>query len=134
MSGDRVAHENFLQHSEHYSRLLVTAQREMDAKKEAQQQQHQQQQQQQKQAQKPQSDNNEQPVIAANPNQEVFPGKTDSSALVETPESNLIETPETKAPKKNQRRRAPKPKPTETQPVAEKPVVEAQPATPESDA
>lgn len=127
LSGDRIAHENFLQHSEHYSRLLVTAQREMDAKKEAQQQ-HQQQQQQHQQKQAPvatnQPDANEQPVIEAAPNQEVFPGKSDNSAMGETsesamgetPESGLVETPETAAPKKNQRRRAPKPKPVEEQP------------------
>jgi hypothetical protein len=118
LSGDRIAHENFLQHSEHYSRLLVTAQREMDAKKEAQQQ-HQQQQQQHQQKQAPvatnQPDANEQPVIEAAPNQEVFPGKSDNSAMGETPESGLVETPETAAPKKNQRRRAPKPKPVEEQ-------------------
>jgi hypothetical protein len=117
LSGDRIAHENFLQHSEHYSRLLVTAQREMDAKKEAQQQHQQQQQQKQAAAPAPapQSDNSEQPVIEAAPNQEVFPGKTDNSALVDTPASGLIETPEA-APKTNQRRRAPKPKPVEEQP------------------
>ena len=40
LAGDRIAHENFLQHSEHYSRLLVVAQKELDAKKEQQQKQH----------------------------------------------------------------------------------------------
>ncbi len=119
LAGDRIAHENFLQHSEHYSRLLVTAQREMDAKKEAQQQQ-QQQQQQQKQAAAAaqQAEANEQPAIEVSPNQEVFPGQKDDSALVDTPESGLIETPEA-APKKNQRRRAPKPKPAPEQPAAQ---------------
>ncbi|MGB0353574.1 MAG: DUF4167 domain-containing protein [Paracoccaceae bacterium] len=37
LSNDRVAAENFLQHSEHYSRLLSEAQREMDARREEQQ-------------------------------------------------------------------------------------------------
>ena len=37
LAGDRIAHENHLQHSEHYSRLLVNAQREMDAKRDLQQ-------------------------------------------------------------------------------------------------
>ena len=37
LAGDRIAHENFLQHSEHYSRLLVVAQKELDAKREQQQ-------------------------------------------------------------------------------------------------
>lgn len=40
LAGDRIAHENFLQHSEHYSRLLVVAQKELDAKREQQQKQH----------------------------------------------------------------------------------------------
>jgi hypothetical protein len=40
LAGDRIAHENFLQHSEHYSRLLVAAQKELDAKREQQQKQH----------------------------------------------------------------------------------------------
>ena len=40
LAGDRIAHENFLQHSEHYSRLLVVAQKELDAKREHQQKQH----------------------------------------------------------------------------------------------
>ncbi|MCV2876738.1 DUF4167 domain-containing protein [Rhodobacteraceae bacterium XHP0102] len=34
LSNDRVAAENFLQHSEHYTRLLGEAQREMDARRE----------------------------------------------------------------------------------------------------
>ncbi len=43
LSNDRVAAENFQQHAEHYLRMLAEAQREMDAKREAQQQQQQQQ-------------------------------------------------------------------------------------------
>ena len=35
LSGDRVAAENFMQHSEHYSRLLSEAQKENDAKQES---------------------------------------------------------------------------------------------------
>jgi hypothetical protein len=43
LSGDRVAHENFLQHAEHYTRMLSEAQREQAREQEArrdQQQQH----------------------------------------------------------------------------------------------
>ena len=40
LAGDRIAHENFLHHSEHYSRLLVVAQKELDARREQQQKQH----------------------------------------------------------------------------------------------
>jgi hypothetical protein len=111
LAGDRIAHENFLQHSEHYSRLLVTAQREVDAKKEQQQQQQQQQQKQQQNKPAQAADSNEQPSIEAAPNQEIFPGQSEEGSLVETAESGLIETPES-APKKNRRRPA-KPKPEE---------------------
>lgn len=39
LSNDRVAAENFLQHAEHYTRMLAEAQREMAAEQEARQQQ-----------------------------------------------------------------------------------------------
>ncbi len=39
LSNDRVAAENFLQHAEHYTRLLAEAQRELAAEQEARQQQ-----------------------------------------------------------------------------------------------
>ncbi|GAB4386276.1 DUF4167 domain-containing protein [Albidovulum sp.] len=51
LSNDRVAEQNFLQHAEHYTRLLAEAQREMQREQEARQQHHQQQQPQQQQAQ-----------------------------------------------------------------------------------
>lgn len=42
LSSDRVAAENFLQHAEHYTRMLAEAMREMAAEQEARQQQYQQ--------------------------------------------------------------------------------------------
>ena len=39
LAGDRVATENFLQHSEHYTRMLNDAQRQMDAQNAARQEQ-----------------------------------------------------------------------------------------------
>ena len=42
LSNDRVAAENFLQHAEHYTRLLSEAQRELAAEQEERQRQHQQ--------------------------------------------------------------------------------------------
>jgi len=114
LSGDRIAHENFLQHSEHYSRLLVTAQREMDAKKEQQQLQHQQNQQKQQQKQQQNAapaQADEQPSIDAGPNQEVFPGQKDENALVDTPEGGAKEaSAQGDKPKRNTRRPS-KPKP-----------------------
>ncbi|RYH96996.1 MAG: DUF4167 domain-containing protein, partial [Acetobacteraceae bacterium] len=42
LSNDRVAAENFLQHAEHYTRMLAEATKEMAAEQEARQQQYQQ--------------------------------------------------------------------------------------------
>ena len=42
LSNDRVAAENFLQHAEHYTRMLAEAMKEMAAEQEARQQQYQQ--------------------------------------------------------------------------------------------
>jgi len=110
LSGDRVAHENFLQHAEHYVRMLGDAQREIDARREQQDAQRQQQdaQRQQQDAQRQQNQNNnqhqnennqqnsdqpkqvpidasgEQPSIPADA--DLFPAQSDSN-LVETPES-----------------------------------------------
>ncbi len=105
LSGDRVNAENFLQHSEHYSRLLTEAQREINERREAQEaqrQQNQQQQQnqnQQKQQQQNQNQQNvatdvvdggqpdgEQPDVAGEAG-DLFPAQADN---------NLVETPETK--------------------------------------
>lgn len=128
LSGDRIAHENFLQHSEHYSRLLVTAQREMDAKKEAQQAQHQQQQK-QPQTPAPAGDSGEQPSIDAGPDQTVFPGKDNESALVETPEASNTPSDD-KHPKKNRRRPS---KPRAEKHVKSEPVITAVEPAPETE-
>lgn len=88
LSGDRVAYENFLQHSEHYSRLLSDAQREMAKRKEQQQQK--QKQEQEEKAKKAEADN----LAEATEVQDTAP----DSALVETPETDgdspLVETAE----------------------------------------
>jgi len=99
LSGDRVNAENFLQHSEHYSRLLIEAQNEMNQRREAQeaqrtqQQQNQQnkQQQQQKQQPKPQNQDQDQdqPDIKGTAS-EVFVGGDVATGLVETPESKPV--------------------------------------------
>ena len=51
LSNDRVATENFQQHAEHYTRMLSEAQREMEAKREAQEAQQNQQREQRQQNQ-----------------------------------------------------------------------------------
>ena len=43
LSGDRVATENFQQHSEHYTRMLADAQREQEARRQEQERQREQQ-------------------------------------------------------------------------------------------
>jgi len=129
LAGDRVGAENFLQHSEHYSRMLSEAQREINERRDAHEAQRQQNQkshpQNQQQKQKPdnqQDTGSDQPEIAGNTN-ELFPGKPEQSNLVETPESK----PAADAAKKPKRVRQPAKKVEITQPEAEKPVaVEAE--------
>ncbi len=91
LSGDRVNAENFLQHSEHYSRLLTEAQREINARREAQEaqrsQHNQANQQNQAKQQKSPADNEDQQPDVAGDTAELFPGQTDSSNLVDTPEN-----------------------------------------------
>ncbi len=97
LSGDRVNAENFLQHSEHYSRLLTEAQSEINARRDAQEAQRLQQQQQQQQ-QKPQQQNQQQPVASEDDAQpdiagnaaELFPAKADNANLVITPENKAV--------------------------------------------
>lgn len=131
LSGDRVAHENFLQHSEHYTRLLGEAQREINERREAQEaqnRQNQQNQQAQAQAQpvQPQAqpvqaqaqveqvaEGSDQPDVPAQEMGELFPASQADSGLVETPEN--------KAPRK---RRSPRKKPEAKKPEAKKPAPE----------
>ncbi len=85
LSGDRVNAENFLQHSEHYTRLLAEAQRQQDAqnaKREQEQAERQQQREQQRDDAEPE------------------PAAAEASG-----ESDLVETPEQEAPKPRRRRR-----------------------------
>ncbi|MFK5997504.1 MAG: DUF4167 domain-containing protein [Rhodobacterales bacterium] len=93
LSGNRVNAENFLQHSEHYSRLLSEAQSEINERREAQEAQRQQNQQQnqnqQQQQQRPQNKvekDDAQPSIAGSTS-DLFPATADQSNLVETPEN-----------------------------------------------
>ncbi|MEM7439182.1 MAG: DUF4167 domain-containing protein [Pseudomonadota bacterium] len=134
LSGDRVAAENFLQHAEHYVRMLGEAQRDIEARREQQEQQRQQQQQNDggNKSQGRQRDRANGPVDVGSGDQpaipdgaDVFPGEEDSAA------SNLVETPESDTPpakpaaKPARKRAAPKPKPEVS---AEEPVEEAKAA------
>lgn len=106
LSGDRIAHENFLQHSEHYSRLLGAAQREMNERREAQEAQQAQRQQNQQSQKEAKSSGNapaqaagsgDQPDLSEVPEQELFPAQAEE-------DSNLVETPETGTPKRRGKR------------------------------
>ena len=97
LSNDRVAAENFLQHAEHYTRLLSEAQRELAAEQEARQQHFQQNGQQQfrdrgNDAHRPDPrDAREDREVGVGDQPDlgdtvIFPGKEEESHLVETPE------------------------------------------------
>jgi hypothetical protein len=132
LSGDRIAAENFLQHSEHYSRMLGVATREMNERREQQEaQQRKVQQQNQADAEKqaklaeqsvksqpapvPSSDS-EQPDISSD--SELFPGQDNNSSLVvDTPEAS---SPQQPAPKKRTPRpRKPRPTPVDAAPASD---------------
>ncbi|PIB24904.1 hypothetical protein BFP76_07015 [Amylibacter kogurei] len=113
LSGDRIAHESFLQYAEHYLRMLNEAQREIEERKEAQQNQ---QQNNQKQNNPPQNTaangTGDQPDVSGANSNDLFPAQDQASDLVQTPESNAD------APKpapKPRAKRAPKPKPASDQ-------------------
>ncbi len=108
LSNDRVAMENFQQHAEHYLRLLSTAQREMDAKREEQERQNRERQaERDRERTERQERESSQPVVD-DPAQAPQPDVQEAEA-----DTNLVDTPESK-PKRT--RRKPKPKPQE--PVA----------------
>jgi len=123
LSDDRVAAENFQQHSEHYTRMLGAAQREMDARREQQEREHRERQQlrnehRQEQGAGQQHEQRRENVDVADPSQsdqpEILAGATeDGSGLVETPESH----PKISAP----RARKPKPVPEVKVPSSDQP-------------
>ncbi len=128
LSNDRVAAENFQQHSEHYTRLLGAAQREQDARREQQEQQHRDRQQNQ------QSQPQQRDVAATDPSQQEQPSVAAEAPRpaagvvelnAESSDAGLVETPEEKpAPK----RRAPR------KPRAPKAAKAEDPPTPDTDA
>jgi alkanesulfonate monooxygenase SsuD/methylene tetrahydromethanopterin reductase-like flavin-dependent oxidoreductase (luciferase family) len=96
LSGDRVAHENFLQHAEHYVRLLGDAQREIDVRREHQDAQRLQNQQNQNNQQN-RTQSKEIPIEALS-EQPTFPTDTDVFHTLQDG-TNLVETPESKPEK-----------------------------------
>lgn len=136
LSGDRVAAENFLQHSEHYSRMLSEAQQEMNERRDAQEvqrqaqqaahaaqqaerkQNHQPQQSEQPQPQPTVAVADEQPDIPMAETSDLFPGQSEDSNLVQTPESRSRKPKTARAPRKKP---AAQPKVESNQPVVESP-------------
>jgi len=95
LAGDRVAAENYMQHSEHYSRMLRIALKEQ-AEKQAEQQKQQAQQQQAQQA-RHQRETTEKPREADTDDQPPM-------AAIESQVVDLVETPENKPSAKPKRR------------------------------
>ena len=116
LAGDRVAAESFMQHSEHYSRMLAVALREQ-AEKQAEQaarqaeqaarqaeqaERHAEQQRQRNEQRAAQQQEQEKEVARPEPDLAEAPQP-------EVAEVNLVETPENKAPKRKSRPRTRKP-------------------------
>ncbi len=96
LSNDRVAAENFLQHSEHYTRLLGEAQREMDARREEQHNNNGGQNGHERRAYSQEDEAETAQDVA----QDVMPSETDGLAIAADGDgdeaSTLVETPESK--------------------------------------
>ncbi len=128
LSGDRVAFENFQQHAEHYTRILAEANREIEAKREAQEAANKarQEERDRERAERDRQRAERQEKEAAEAGATV--GSTDVVDPAEAPQpdftdvlesgdAGLVETPEA-APKPKRKPRKPKPKPA---PEAETP-------------
>ena len=110
LSGDRVAAENFLQHAEHYVRLLSEAQKEIEARREQQEQQRQQNQQKQEnqQARRKSEDRDAGPTDDGSGDQPNLPDNADLFPADDQMASNLVETPESSGPKPKPKARSPR--------------------------
>lgn len=125
LGNDRVAAENFQQHSEHYTRVNAEAQKETEAKREA----HEREQRERQQARADQPRHNDQQQVrdqshSDRPQDQPKPGNQPANDLAnseqpdigstpaQSAESGLVETPEQSAPKRKPRTRKPKIDPT----------------------
>lgn len=135
LSGDRVAAENFQQHAEHYLRLLGSAQKEQDAKREEQERQNR-----ERQAERDRErakrqeremnggemveDDQQQPQHQQQPQGEGKQKSSRSDVLETTgdePDSGLVETPESKSGDTNAQQDKPQDKPQEKPKRSRKP-------------
>jgi len=106
LSNDRVAAENFQQHAEHYLRLLGTAQKEQDARREEQERQNRERQAERdrERAKRQERESNGGGDLSDQPQPDVIDAGGDESGLVETPEAKGDETP--KKPKRSRKPKA----------------------------
>ena len=111
LGNDRVAAENFMQHSEHYTRLHAEAEREMDARREAQEREHRERQQARADQNRQHQQHSEQRPPRQTTVQAGDPGAAEQPDFVppmaQEAASGLVDTPEQRPDK----RRAQKPKP-----------------------
>lgn len=137
LSNDRVAAENFMQHAEHYLRLLSEAQREQEARREEQERQNRER---QAERDRERAEREAARAAAATANGDApeveAGGESSGMETVDgASESGLVETPET-GPRKPRRARGRKPRVEADAPAA--PAADAEPApkvdTPEPEA
>ena len=115
LAGDRVAVENFQQHSEHYTRMLSEAQREQDARREQQEreQEARREQQERERAERQQNQPQQQPQQRDSRGGDGDQAETTGGGgdVIDTasdlPDSGLVETPESK-PSRPRRSRKPR--------------------------
>jgi len=109
LSNDRVAAENFQQHAEHYTRLLVEAQRDSDARRaqaDAQNRERQQRDRDDREARaEPQQQANDASEAPVTPAESAQP---DATEVMGGEGSGLVETPESKPRKRPSRGRKPR--------------------------
>jgi hypothetical protein len=123
LSDDRVAAENFHQHSEHYTRMLNAAQREMDARREQQESEHRDRQQARHdnrpdQGSDMQHGRRPDTIAVADPSGAEQPDVViDSTAN----SSGLVDTPETQPKRSAPRVRKSKPRPEASAPSGDRP-------------
>ena len=96
LAGDRVGAENHLQHSEHYARLLGDAQREIAGRREALEHSRQAQSAAQTTARDQAEHLEEQPELAIDSTDELFPARSGGKPLVHAPESGKSENRRTR--------------------------------------
>ncbi len=139
LSGDRVAAENFQQHAEHYLRLLSSAQKELEARREQQERQNRERQAERdrERARRQERELNGGALVEEEdrqPSGVIDSGQETESTLVETPESRSESpAPAAEKPRRSRKPRTPK-QPPETPSADPQPSESAQsggPAQPE---